>query len=418
MKVGTVAPGHFMRSIENLLVLLSILVVGSAVGIGPIEAQGKRIALVIGNSEYLHVPRLENPKNDAMDLAAALEGLGFEVRKGLDLDKAGMDQTVREFAEALVGASAGLLFYAGHGLQVSGQNYLVPIDAKLTTTAALDFELIRLDLIHRTMEREAGTNILFLDACRNNPLARNLARALGTRSMQIGRGLAVVESGEGTLISFSTQPGNVALDGTGRNSPFAKALLTHIATSNEDLLTILINVRNDVMAATERRQVPWEHSAMTARFFFAEPKASADQEAEIASWDSVKDSSEPADLRTYLGKYPLGAFAVVARNLIAALEKQQEMAKAARQNEKNYGEVLRKAQEELRRAQEAAKSAAPRKTSQQDAASARKQEKASSQPKSGGYTTCGRNGCQFVPPGCHAVRKGGGGGLGGKIVCP
>jgi uncharacterized caspase-like protein len=114
-----------------------------------------------------------------------------------DLDKAAMDQAIRDFAGALGGADAGLFFYAGHGLQVGGQNYLVPIDASLTTASAIDFEMVRLDLVHRTMERETGTNILIMDACRDNPLARNLARALGARSMQIGSGLAPVESGEG-----------------------------------------------------------------------------------------------------------------------------------------------------------------------------------------------------------------------------
>ena len=118
------------------------------------------------------------------------------------------------------------------------------------------------------MEREAPTNILFLDACRNNPLARNLAGAMGTRSAVIGRGLAAVESGAGTLISFSTQPGNVALDGAGRNSPFAGALVKHLSSSQDDLGSILIAVRNDVMEKTERKQVPWEHSAMTRRFYF------------------------------------------------------------------------------------------------------------------------------------------------------
>jgi uncharacterized caspase-like protein len=121
------------------------------------------------------------------------------------------------------------------------------------------------------MEREAQTNILFLDACRDNPLARNLARAMGTRSAAIGRGLAAVESGLGTLISFSTQPGNVALDGTGRNSPFAGALVKHISFSNDDLSAMLIAVRNDVLRETQRRQVPWEHSALTGRFYFKAP---------------------------------------------------------------------------------------------------------------------------------------------------
>ena len=185
----------------------------------------KRVALVIGNAAYVHAGTLANPRNDAGDIAAELKKVGFEVVEGTDLDKAAMDRKIRDFANLLPGADTGLFFYAGHGLQVGGVNYLVPIDAQLSTAAALDFEMIRLDLIQRTMERETKTNILFLDACRDNPLARNLARAMGTRSSAIGRGLAAAESGVGTLISFSTQPGNVALDGTGRNSPYAGALV-------------------------------------------------------------------------------------------------------------------------------------------------------------------------------------------------
>jgi hypothetical protein len=424
-----------MKAIRAVAALVSILASMVLSEISSVQA-ARRVALVIGNSDYKSAPRLENPKNDATDLAAVLEGLGFQVTKGLDLDKIGMERTIREFAEALPGANAALFFYAGHGLQVGGQNYLVPTDARLATAAALDFELIRLDLIHRTMEREVSTNILFLDACRDNPLSRNLARALGTRSMQVGRGLAGVESGEGTLISFSTQPGNVALDGTGRNSPFASALLTHIRTPQQDLQSILINVRKEVMTATERRQVPWEHSAMTARFFFSEPASSeasssngsAGQDVEVAVWDSVKDSSDPAVLRTYLKKFPAGAFAAVARNLIAALEKQEELETAASHTKAKQEEELRKAQEnelqkareELRKARDAAKSAGTEKTgAARGNTSARSSQDGAAQAKTGGgFRTCGRNGCQWVPAGCRAVPNSGGGGLGGKIFCP
>src|SRR5262245_31061870 len=213
----------------------------------PTAQAQKRVALVIGNSAYQNAGLLDNPKNDATDIATALKKLGFEVIAGFDLDKAGMDRKIREFAEGVQGASTAVFFFAGHGLQVSGLNYLIPIDAKLTTAAALDWETVRLDLVHRSMEREATTNILFVDACRNNPLARNLARAMGTRSADIGRGLAPVEAGVGTLVSFSTQPGNVALDGTGRNSPFAGALVRHIQYTKDDLSNILIAVRNDVL---------------------------------------------------------------------------------------------------------------------------------------------------------------------------
>jgi uncharacterized caspase-like protein len=147
----------------------------------------KRVALVIGNSAYKHAGELTNPKNDGADMAAALRKFSFQVIDGFDLDKASFDRKVREFGSALENAEAGVFFYAGHGLQVAGQNYLVPVDAKAETADALDFEMVRLELVQRTMERTTTTNILFLDACRNNPLARNLARAMGTRSTEIGR---------------------------------------------------------------------------------------------------------------------------------------------------------------------------------------------------------------------------------------
>jgi uncharacterized caspase-like protein len=206
----------------------SVIAVGVAVlsivaGAPSAHAQ-KRVALVIGNSAYQGTPALTNPRNDATAMVTALKKRGFQLIEGFDLDKAAFDRKVRDFADALSGAKVGLFFYAGHGLQVGGQNYLVPVDAKLSTAAALDWEMVRLDLVQRTMERETKTNLVFLDACRDNPLARNLARAMGTRSAEIGRGFAPVESGVGTLISFSTQPGNVALDGSGRNSPFTGAL--------------------------------------------------------------------------------------------------------------------------------------------------------------------------------------------------
>ena len=143
--------------------------------------------------------------------------------------------------------------------------------------------MVGLDVVQRIMEAVTETNILFVDACRDNPLARNLARAMGTRSAAIGRGLTSQEAGAGTLISFSTQPGNVALDGTGtRNSPYAAALVKHIATRDKDLPAVLVQVRRDVMAATGKRQVPWEHSALTAEVMLA-PQAAGQTSANAPS---------------------------------------------------------------------------------------------------------------------------------------
>lgn len=351
-------PARANELMQKFLIRASALLFLFFIVAGVPVAHAKRVALVIGNAKYKHTSVLANPGNDAADVAAEFRKLGFEVIEKVDLDKAAMDRTIRNFAETLSGAKVGLFFYAGHGLQVGGQNYLVPVDAKLSSAAAIDFEMVRLDLVHRTMEREAATNILMMDACRDNPLARNLARALGTRSTQVGRGLAVVESGEGTLISFSTQPGNVALDGTGRNSPYADALLKHLATPGEDLPTILINVRNDVMKATGRRQVPWEHSAMTARFYFTPPKEGP-QQVELEFWASVKDSASPSILRTYVERFPDGEFVPIARALIEHYEQRMKAEEAAREEARRRQEEARKAAElkkleEDRRVQEAA----------------------------------------------------------------
>jgi formylglycine-generating enzyme required for sulfatase activity len=311
-----------LRVVVALLLMMLLPSVGHA---------EKRVALVIGNSAYQHTPKLINPKNDATDMVAELKKYGFQVLEGFDLDKAGLERKVRDFAVALQGAQVGVFFYAGHGLQVAGHNYLVPVDAQLSTASTLDFEMVRLDLVHRTMEREAQTNIIFLDACRDNPLARNLARAMGTRSTEVGRGLAAVESGVGTLISFSTQPGNVALDGAGRNSPFAGALVKQLSTSNDDLSAILIGVRNDVMKETHRKQVPWEHSALTGRFYFnaaaqstQPPQAAPARLTEAAeAWGAVKDATNIAALEAFILRYKDTFYADLARVRIEELKKQQ-----------------------------------------------------------------------------------------------
>jgi uncharacterized caspase-like protein len=274
--------------------IVAVLLVLSC-GLTAAHAAETRIALVIGNSAYRNAAPLANPKNDAADMAAAFERLGFKVVKGIDLDKSGMDRTIRQFAESLRGAQIGMFFYAGHGLQVGGKNYLVPVDAELKTAEALDFEMIGLDVVQRVMEAASETNVLFVDACRDNPLSRNLARAMGTRSTAIGHGLTAQEAGAGTLISFSTQPGNVALDGTGRNSPYAGALVKHIGTQGKDLPAVLVQVRRDVMATTSKRQIPWEHSALTAEVMLASQGAAARTPADAAPQAGASDGKDGDD---------------------------------------------------------------------------------------------------------------------------
>ncbi|MEZ5842463.1 MAG: caspase family protein [Hyphomicrobiaceae bacterium] len=286
-------------------------------------AAERRLALVVGNASYAHATALANPLNDARRIASALERAGFEVMLGLDLTKSEFDRTARDFARKLSAADVALVFYAGHGLQVAGRNYLVPVDARLETERDLEFEAVRLDFLLAQMEldREGKTSLVFLDACRDNPLARNLARSMGTRSASLGKGLAQVQSGVGTFIAYATQPGNVALDGASANSPFSEALARHAAEPGRSLNAVMIEVRKDVIKATDGRQVPWDHSALTGEFFFMKasapatiatmppkPAQSADEiaalnarlkqlEAEIARRNAMPDPAQALALR-------------------------------------------------------------------------------------------------------------------------
>lgn len=349
--------------------LLCVLCLLFSIALADQAHADRKVALVIGNSAYQYTTKLANPKNDATDIAAALKRHGFQVVDGFDLAKADFEHKVREFSTALRGAETGLFFYAGHGLQVAGHNYLVPVDAKAETADALDWEMLRLDLVHRTMERATSTNIIFLDACRDNPLARNLSRAMGTRSAEVGRGLAAVESGVGTLISFSTQPGNVALDGSGRNSPFAGALVRQLSKTKDDLSAVLIAVRNDVMKETQRKQVPWEHSALTGRFYFSPPAPAAPAVPQMGeagqAWALVKESKNPAIFDAYAKQFENTFYAALARDKASQLRSAQEARKAddaRRADEVRNAENARKALEakaeearktdELRRAEE------------------------------------------------------------------
>ena len=343
-------------TVATAAALLSVLT-------GPVRAV-ERVALVIGNAAYEHTTPLRNPRNDATDVARALEGLGFEVIEGLDLDERAFESKLREFAQAARGAEVTLLFYAGHGLQVEGENYLVPTDAQLAEEVDLRFEAFELAVFLRQMR--GGTNLVFLDACRDNPLAQSLARSMGpTRSTAIGRGLGRVEAASGTLIAYATQPGNVADDGEGRNSPFTGALLAHIATPGLSVNDLLTSVTDVVVTGTAGRQQPWTHSSLRKSFYFKpapsedvrEAYAAAERvgtiaafrtvvdafpgsahaeqartqiarleagkaptEVELLFWESVKDSRHLADIEAYLERYPGGAYEVLARNRLKRLE--------------------------------------------------------------------------------------------------
>jgi tetratricopeptide (TPR) repeat protein len=229
----------------------------------------RRVALVVGNSAYENAPVLPNPRNDAADIAATLRKLGFDVIDGHDLDRREMEKKIREFSRKIENADLALFYYAGHGLQVTGKNYLVPIDAKLEREGDLSFEAIDVDVVLQQLENGPRANLVFLDACRNNPLARNLARSLNVRSSAVGMGLASMQGGIGTMIVYATQPNNVALDGDGRNSPFTAALIAHLPNPGVDISITMRRVRADVIRATNQKQVPWDHSSLVGELVLA-----------------------------------------------------------------------------------------------------------------------------------------------------
>ena len=245
------------------------LIVFFLAGLTPVWAAGARVALVVGNSAYEFAPKLTNPSNDATDMTERLKGLGFEVIGGTDLDRRALVEALIKFGRAAEKADVALFFYAGHGLQVNGENYLVPVDAQVQYQAEIDISLVSLSGVMQQLERGSKTNIIFLDACRDNPFEKQLAASENRSASSIAKGLGRVQTGSGTFIAFATEPDSVATDGTGRNSPFTTALLKHIDQPGQSISDMMIAVRNDVLAATGGHQRPWESSSLTDRFAFA-----------------------------------------------------------------------------------------------------------------------------------------------------
>jgi uncharacterized caspase-like protein len=242
-------------------------------GIASTSAQ-ERVALVIGNSAYQHISPLPNPRNDAEDVSQKLKGLGFTLFGGEDLDRTTLVGELIKFGRAAEKADVALVFYAGHGLQVNGQNYIVPVDAQVEFAAEVDISLVSLSGVMSQLERGSRTNIVFLDACRNNPFPKALGGSSTRAAAALQQGLGRTQSGSGTFVAYATQPDAVASDGSGRNSPFTAALLKRIDAPGQSISDMMIEVRNDVIAATGGAQVPWDSSSLTGRFAFAEAAAS------------------------------------------------------------------------------------------------------------------------------------------------
>jgi formylglycine-generating enzyme required for sulfatase activity len=284
----------------------------------------RRVALVIGNGAYQNIRTLKNPANDAADVAAALQELGFELvggGAGVNLTQAQMRQRIREFGQKLRGGGVGVFYYAGHGVQLNGKNYLIPVEIDVASEADLEDAAVDIQyMLNQLRDSDNGLNIVILDACRNNPFEGRVRDARD--------GLAEVRAATGTLIAYATAPGSVASDGTGRNGAYTEALLKQLKQPGVEVLEMFRQVREAVYAASGRKQVPWTNDSLIGKFYFKEaaaagpkPVASATpvpelatvtardaKEAEREAWGLIYNSTDAQDFREFRAAYPNGAY--------------------------------------------------------------------------------------------------------------
>ena len=324
---------------------------------GHANGPGNRHALVIGNSSYQFTSPLINPAKDARLIAAALENAGFKVRLHTDLSQKSMKRVLRDFSRdlrRLGDDTVSLVYFAGHGTQVAGRNYLVPIDADIEAEADVGIEALAVDNILGQLENLKGAlSIIILDACRNNPYKR------GRRSSV--RGLAPVKAAKGSLIAYSTAPGTVALDGEGANSPYATALDKYLRTRGLSIEKMFKNVRVEVDRMTQGSQTPWEESSLFGDFVFlsglpakagkhnTKPVPGSLPDARLAAqtalWNTVKDSDNPSAVQSYLRAFPNGLFTPLAKIRLATLKaRHQRGLKMIKQRRVSRLVALRKAQ--------------------------------------------------------------------------
>jgi uncharacterized caspase-like protein len=293
----------------------------------PAVSQGtpseRRVALVIGNSAYgPEIGALANPSNDAADMAEALEAAGFETMLKLDVDRDEMQRAVIDFGRSLDDGGVGLFYYAGHAVQVDGNNYMIPLGAQIDREDYVPLEAVD---INQVLGRMGGAdnrlNIVVLDACRNNPF-RSISRG-------VSRGLAQTSAPTGTYIAYSAGPGQVAFDGERRNSPYTASLLEMMAQPGLSLEEVFKGVRVKVLASTEDQQTPWTSSSITGDFYFRQPEPEAAPPPaaappatsdELVVWSAIANSQNAKDFEIFLETYPDSPLAPYARQRLARLK--------------------------------------------------------------------------------------------------
>jgi uncharacterized caspase-like protein len=318
----------------------------------------RRVALVVGNAQYAAPSLLlANPKNDADDVAAVLRTLGFDVILKTDANKRDLELAMAQFARASTNADVGLFFYAGHALQYQGRNYLMPVDSTLEDEISLRYQMVAIDDVRAALDRASGVKVMILDACRNNPLADSFKRKLSaaSRSIEVVRGLARIDKAEGMIVAYSTEPDEMATDGSGRNSPYTAALLKHLQEPGLEIEIMFRRIAADVSAQTNGRQRPETHVSLLNEYHLNQQ----DQQA----WEKIKDGRDPAVFDDFVRRYP-------SSTLVAdALARERRL-----ENESTDRMAAKTREDEQRRAQAAADAAAERQRVESEAAQRRAQE--------------------------------------------
>ena len=358
-----------MKAVRSLVAAVLVLVV---LAMPTVVLADGRVALVVGNSTYAHIGRLPNPDNDARDISAALRRLGFEVTTELDADRVELTEALRAFTRQSAGADVSLVFYAGHGIEMDGVNYLLPVDARLERDVDVRYETVTLDdLLVSTSG--ASLRLVVLDACRNNPLARSMQRTFASRSVSDGSFGDLDEDllGDETLVAYAAAAGTTAADGRGRNSPYTAALLAHLEQPLEIGL-LFRRVRARVLASTNGEQRSHEYHSLVGEHYLsgappaaaaaitatvaaasapdapasepdpasvsvAPPAVPAAQQPALASqasatpiaaeleglfWQSIVNSTNPAEFEAYLQRFPNGVFSELAQARLEALREE------------------------------------------------------------------------------------------------
>lgn len=317
-------PSTFLPALSSRLLRALVLALACVLmTTGANAAGGRRIALVIGNGNYQQpdLPKLANPTNDAEDIAKALRGFGFEVIERKNQTLEGMNRAIAEFGSKIGGSEAALFYYAGHGIQVKNQNYLIPVNARIESEASVPYQGVNLNQVLDEMDNgKSGANIVMLDACRNNPITGKF------RSSQ-SRGLASPGSApKGTVIVYATDPGNVASDGTGRNGLFTAGLLAAFKGKDLTLDGVLTAASAEVEKASGQTQTPYVNGPKTLQktFHFQVTVEPGRGEIEKTFWTSIERSNDAADFEAYLQKYPNGSYKALAENRLKKLKADQQ----------------------------------------------------------------------------------------------